>query len=102
MDELGGYRAGQRHRRPGRAGGAGTAGCFRRVRGGRGGQAGKDAPPGGDALAGEHAEPERERGGAGVQGSMTQLLVAGVQPAAGSTGLAGIRIRVRFSSRVAR
>jgi hypothetical protein len=37
-----------------------------------------------------------------VQGSMAQLLVAGVQPAAGSTGLAGIRIGVRFSSRVAR
>ena len=44
-------------------------------------QVGQGAPPGGDALAGEHAEPERERGGARVQGGMTQLLVAGVQPA---------------------
>ncbi len=102
MDELGGHRAWQRGRCPGRAGGEGTAGCSRRARGGRGGQAGKDAPPGGDALAGEHAEPEWERGGAGVQGGMTQLLVAGVQPAAGSTGLAGIRAGARFSSRAAR
>ena len=60
------------------------------------------APPGGDALAGQHAEPERERARACVQGGMTQLLVAGVQPAAGSMSLAGIRIGVRFSSRVAR
>ena len=50
-------------------------------------------PPGGDALAGEHAEPERERGGACVQGGMTQLLVAGIQPAAGNMSLAGIRAR---------
>ena len=99
MDELGGHRAG---RQDGRAGGDGTAGCSRRARGGRGGQAGQDAPPGGDALAGKDTEPERERRGAGVQGSMTQLLVAGIQPAAGSRGLAGIRTGVRFSSRVAR
>ena len=33
---------------------------------------------------------------------MTQLLVAGVQPAAGNAILAGIRTGVRFSSRVAR
>ena len=102
MDEPGGHRARQRGLRPGRAGGDRTDGCSRRVRGGRGGQAGKDAPPGGDALAGEHAEPERERGRAGVQGSMTQLLVAGVQPAAGNMSLAGIRAYPRFSSRVAR
>jgi hypothetical protein len=51
------------------------------------------APPGGDALASEHAQAERERRGACVQGSMTQLLVAGVEPAAGNTGLAGIRAR---------
>jgi transposase len=57
---------------------------------------------GGDALAGEHAEPERERVRACVQGSVTQLLVAGVQPAAGSTSLAGIRAYLRFSSRGAR
>ena len=57
------------------------------------GQVGQDAPPGGDALAGEHAEPERERARACVQGGMTQLLVAGVQPAAGNASLAGIRAR---------
>ena len=59
-------------------------------------------PPGGDAAAGQHAEPERERLGARVQGGMTQLLVAGVQPAAGNAILAGIRTVLRFSSRVAR
>jgi hypothetical protein len=50
-------------------------------------------PPGGDAAAGQHAEPERERLGARVLGSMAQLLIAGVEPAAGSTSLAGIRAR---------
>ena len=59
-------------------------------------------PPGGDALAGQHAEPGRERLGARVQRGMTQLLVAGVQPAAGNVILAGIRAGARFSSRVAR
>jgi hypothetical protein len=54
---------------------------------------GQGAPPGGDALAGEHAEAERERARAFVQGSMTQLLVAGIQPAAGNMSLAGIRAR---------
>jgi len=53
-------------------------------------------------LAGEHAEAERERLGARVQRGMTQLLVAGVQPAAGSTVLAGIQAGAWFSSRVAR
>jgi len=57
------------------------------------GQVGQGAPPGGDALAGEHAEAERERGRAGVQGGVTQLLVAGVEPSAGNTSLAGIRTR---------
>jgi hypothetical protein len=40
-----------------------------------------------------------------VQGGMAQLLVAGVQHAAGNTGLAGIRARggrAWFSSRMAR
>jgi hypothetical protein len=37
-----------------------------------------------------------------VQGSMAQLLAAGVQPAAGSGSLAGIQVRAWFSSRVAR
>ncbi len=55
------------------------------------GEAGQGTLPGSDALAGQHAEPERERLRARVQGSMAQLLVAGVQPAAGSEGLAGIR-----------
>jgi hypothetical protein len=41
-------------------------------------QAGQCAPPGGDALGGEHAQAERERLGACVQGSMAQLFVAGV------------------------
>ncbi len=50
----------------------------------------------------KHAEPERERLGARVQGGMAQVLVAGVQPAAGSGVLAGIRAVARFSSRVAR
>ena len=54
---------------------------------------GQGAPPGGDARGDEHAEAERERGRACVQGGMTQLLVAGVQPAAGSGDLAGIRAR---------
>jgi hypothetical protein len=66
-----------------------------------GGQAGQGALPGGDALAGQHAEPERERLGACVQGGMAQFLVAGIQPAAGGGDLAGIRAVARFSSRVA-
>ena len=65
-------------------------------------EAGQGALPGGDALAGEHAEPERERLAACVQGGMAELLVAGVQPAAGSTVLAGIQAGAWFSSRVAR
>jgi hypothetical protein len=68
----------------------------------RGGQAGQGALPGGDALAGQHAEPERERLRARVQGGMAELLVAGVQPAAGGGVLAGIRAGARFSSRSAR
>jgi hypothetical protein len=63
---------------------------------------GQGAPPGGDALAGEYAEPERERVRACVQGGMTQVLVAGVQPAAGNVSLAGIRAYARVSSRGAR
>ena len=59
-------------------------------------------PPGGDAAAGQDAEAERERLAARVQGGMAQLLVAGVQPAAGSGVLAGIRAGARFSSRAAR
>ena len=77
------------------------AGWCRRARSG-GGQAGQGMPPGGDAAAGQHAEPERERLGARVQGGMTQLLVAGIQPAAGGAGLASIRAGARFSSRTAR
>jgi hypothetical protein len=63
---------------------------------------GQGALPGGDAPADEDAETEGERLGARVQGGMAQLLVAGVQPAAGSTVLAGIQAGAWFSSRVAR
>ena len=70
--------------------------------GGGGDQAGEGAPPCGDALAGEHAKAEGERLGACVQGGMTQLLVAGIQPGTGGGDLAGIRAGARFSSRVAR
>jgi len=59
-------------------------------------------PPGGDTAAGQHAEAERERIAARVQGSMTELLVAGVEPAAGSGSLAGLQVGAWFSSRVAR
>jgi hypothetical protein len=59
-------------------------------------------PPGGDAAVCQYAEAERERLGARVQRGMAQFLVAGVQPAAGSSVLAGIRAGTRFSSRVAR
>ena len=45
---------------------------------------------------------ERERLAARVQGGMAELLVAGVQPAAGGGVLAGIRVSARLSSRVAR
>ena len=65
-------------------------------------EAGQGALPAGDALAGEHAEPERERLAARVQGGMAELLVAGVLPAAGGGSLAGIGAGARFSSRVAR
>ena len=87
VDELGGHR-------PGSGGGAAgdDARCGAWVAAGAG-QVGQGAPPGGDAPAGEHAEAERERARACVQGGMTQLLVAGVQPAAGNMSLAGIRAR---------
>jgi hypothetical protein len=95
-DELGGYRC----REPA---------CLARDGGQAGrrywlrdGQAGQGTLPGSDALAGQHAETERERLGPRMQGSMAQLLVAGVQPAAGGGGLAGIRAGARFSSRSAR
>ena len=68
----------------------------------RDGQAGQGPLPGGDALAGQYAEPERERLRACVQGGMAQLLVTGGQPAAGGGDLAGIRAGARFSSRSAR
>ena len=89
--------------RPGRlvAGPAGPAGRAGRCAGGRG-EAGQGMPPGGDALAGQHAEAERERLAARVQGGMAKVLVAGVQHAAGGTVLAGIQAGAWFSSRVAR
>ena len=94
-DQLGG----QRGRDPAWPGPGGRGGRRCRL---RDGQAGQGMPPGSDALAGQHAEPERERLGARVQGSMAKLLVAGVQPAAGGTVLAGIQAGAWFSSRVAR
>ena len=75
------------------SGSGGRCWCSCGAGGGGAGQAGQGAPPGGDALAGEHAEAERERARACVQGGLTQLLVAGVQPAAGNMSLAGIRAR---------
>ena len=68
----------------------------------RGGHLGQGVPPGSDAAAGQHAEAERERLAARVQGGMAELLVAGVEPAAGSGNLAGIQAGAWFSSRVAR
>ena len=96
--------AGQRDGEPGQgmdssvvtgsgSGSGGRCWCSCGAGGGGAGQAGQGAPPGGDALAGEHAEAERERARACVQGGLTQLLVAGVQPAAGNMSLAGIRAR---------
>jgi len=82
-----------------RAAGRVSRGCWRS---GGGDQAGEGAPPCGDALASEHAKAEGERLGACVQGGMTQLLVAGIQPGTGDGDLAGIRAGARFSSRVAR
>ena len=79
---------------PGAGGPAGGAGGW--------GEAGQGALPGDDALAGQHAQAERERLAARVQGGMAELLVAGVQPAAGGGGLAGIQAGAWFSSRVAR
>jgi hypothetical protein len=82
-----------------RAAGRVSRGCWRS---GGGDQAGEGAPPCGDALASEDAKAEGERLGACVQGGMTQLLVAGIQPGTGGGDLAGIRAGARFSSRVAR
>ena len=60
---------------------------------GIGGEIGQGAAPGGHALAGEHGEAQRERRGTRVQGGVTQLFVAGVQPTTGNSVviLAGIR-----------
>ena len=99
-DQLGGQRGGQSAAGGAQAGRPAGRAAVRCGRGGR--QGGQGVPPGGDAPAGQHAEAERERLSARVQGGMAQLLVAGVQPAAGNTVLAGIRAGARFSSRVAR
>jgi hypothetical protein len=90
VDEFGGHRIRERARLLHAGCGAGR---WRGAGGGGAGQVGQEAPPGGDALAEQDPEPERERARACVQGGMTQLLIAGVQPAAGNTGLAGIRAR---------
>ena len=90
VDEFGGHQIRERARwqHPG----CGAA-RWHGARGSGAGQAGQQAPPGGDALAGKDTESERERARACVQGGMTELLVAGVQHAAGNTDLAGIRAR---------
>src|SRR5262245_15495339 len=99
VDELGGQPGRRRgHRRPGAGRREGGWPCGRGCRG----HAGQRVPPGGDALAGQHAQAERERLSARVQGGMAQLLVAGVQPAARGGDLAGLRAGARFSSRSAR
>src|SRR6516162_2947401 len=65
-DQLGGQAG--RQRGLGRYLGAGRRGWGWPGRQGGGGQAGQCAPPGGDAFGGEHAQAERERLGACVQG----------------------------------
>jgi hypothetical protein len=97
IDELGADRG--RHRR--RSGGGRRCG---RGGPGVGGQLGQGAAPGGHAPAGEHGQAQRERLGTRVQGGVTQLFVAGVQPTTGNgvVILAGIRAGARFSSRGAR
>jgi hypothetical protein len=91
-DELASQAGGQRGLRP----------AWRRPEGGDRDEGGQGALPGGDALAGQHAQAEAERLAACVQGGMAELLVAGVQPAAGGAVLAGIQAGAWFSSRVAR
>ncbi|MHB8187769.1 MAG: hypothetical protein ACYDDU_17205 [Dermatophilaceae bacterium] len=93
VDELGGHRRRQRvHRRHWPAAG-GQVGRWGADAGpGGGAQSGQGAPPSGDAPVAEHAESERERLRAAVQSSVTQLFVAGVQPATSSGDLAGIRV----------
>ena len=100
MDELGGHRFWRQGLRAGCR--RGVRRGWRAARAGGGGQVSQGTPPGGDALSGQHAEPERERARACVQRGMTQLLVAGIQPAAGNASLAGIRAYARVSSREAR
>ena len=96
VDELGGDRGRHRLSDWGRRRGGGRPGI--------GGEVGQGATPGGHALAGEHGEAQRERLGTRVQGGVTQLFVAGVQPTTGNSVviLAGIRAGARFSSRGAR
>src|SRR5260370_16658392 len=69
VEEFGGGRRRERGRWEGRWRGGGN-------------KLGHRSSPTGDAVAGEHGEPQRERLGPGVQGGMTQLLVAGVEPGA--------------------
>ena len=63
-----------------RPAGSGAGAVWRAGGGGAGGwgEAGQGALPGDDALAGQHAQAERERLAARVQGGMAELLVAGV------------------------
>ncbi len=66
-----------------------------------GGKSAEGTPPCGHALAGEHGEAQRERLGTPVQGGVTQLLVAGIQPTTENSVmiLADFRAGARFSSR---
>jgi hypothetical protein len=96
VDQLGADRGRHRPSDWGCRGGQGRPGI--------GGESGQGAAPSGHALAGEHGEAQRERLGPRVQGSVTQLFVAGVQPTTGNSVviLAGFRAGARFSSRWAR
>ncbi|WP_041813303.1 hypothetical protein [Rhodococcus jostii] len=85
VDEFGGQCArqlGRTARRP-----AGAAG-----RGAVAGQPGQGPPPGGDAPADQHAEPERERASTFVQGGVTELFVPGVERACVPVGVRGLRV----------
>ena len=96
VDELGADRGRYRPSDRARRGGRGRPAI--------GGESGQGAAPGGHALAGEHGEAQRERRGTRVQGGVTQLFVAGIQPTTGNgvVSLVGIRAGVGFISRKVR
>ena len=100
-DELGGHRG----REPGGPGGA-VPGAGRAAGGGAAGwRAARPARACRQAVTPPPVSTPSPSGNASrarVQGGMAQLLVAGVQPAAGGAVLAGIQAGAWFSSRVAR